>query len=77
MRILISLPSRIWDLERFFLLMLLTATSQSVFCRWSKERNKEQLVKIPLDVFSSPITHTNVKGSVCACVCVKPRPAGL
>lgn len=31
-RILISLPRRIWDLDRFFLLMLLMATSQSVFC---------------------------------------------
>lgn len=33
-KILISFPSRIWDLERFFLLMLLMATSQSVFCWW-------------------------------------------
>lgn len=33
-KILISLPRRIWDLERFFLLILLMATSQSVFCKY-------------------------------------------
>ncbi len=37
-KILISLPSRIWDLERFFLLILLMATSQSVFCKYYTKR---------------------------------------
>lgn len=46
-KILISLPRRIWDLDRFFLLMLLMATSQSVFCRtqragWRRKRDLKQ-----------------------------------
>lgn len=42
LRILISLPRRIWDLDRFFLLMLLMATSQSIFFMTKKEQDNRK-----------------------------------
>lgn len=65
-RILISLPRRIWDLDRFFLLMLLMATSQSVFCR---DKDKEEIwlnctLRVSLD--NNISLHWTILGLFCS-----------
>lgn len=45
-KILISFPSKICDFDKFFLLMLFMATSQSVFC---KQRNRKVLSALIFD----------------------------
>jgi hypothetical protein len=39
------LPRRIWDLDKFFLLMLLMATSQSVFYSTEESGGEQERIK--------------------------------
>lgn len=83
-RILISLPRRIWDLDRFFLLMLLMATSQSVFCGEQRAERKERFND--WDDWSSKVSPWPIKDKGLSlfddathsfCTCIPPEPFSL